>query len=253
MDSPLKGEDLAYFVDNSSPYTYLDRGFEILITPTPNTLTNVMKLFLDTAIVSDIEERLDTGLISGITTNPTLMRKNGSDPWDVYRDIIELGVSDLSIEVFGESYAELLDNSLTVNENYGNVATIKLPCTINGLKVCKYLRNIGIRVNMTLVFSVSQAILCGLAGATYVSPFIGRMDDNSLDGMKLINDISNVYASNGIKTQVLAASVRDVQSVGVAFGLGADICTIPPKVFDNMASHVLTDKGLEQFNRDFLA
>ena len=212
-----------------------------------------MKLFLDTAIVSDIEERLPSGLISGITTNPTLMRKNGSDPWDVYRDIIELGVSDLSIEVFGESYAELLDNSLTVNENYGNVATIKLPCTINGLKVCKYLRTVGIRVNMTLVFSVSQAILCGLAGATYVSPFIGRMDDNSLDGMKLINDISNIYASNGIKTQVLAASVRDVQSVGVAFGLGADICTIPPKVFDNMASHVLTDKGLEQFNRDFLA
>ena len=212
-----------------------------------------MKLFLDTAIVSDIEERLDTGLISGITTNPTLMKKNGSDPWDVYRDILDLGVSDLSIEVFGESYAELLDNSLTVNENYGNVATIKLPCTINGLKVCKYLRNIGIRVNMTLVFSVSQAILCGLAGATYVSPFIGRMDDNSLDGMKLINDISNIYAAKGVKTQVLAASVRDVQSVGVAFGLGADICTIPPKVFDNMASHVLTDKGLEQFNLDFLA
>ena len=145
-----------------------------------------------------------------------------------------------------------MKNSLTVNENYGNVATIKLPCTIDGLKVCKYLRNIGIRVNMTLVFSVSQAILCGLAGATYVSPFIGRMDDNSLDGMKLINDISNVYATSGVKTKVLAASVRDVQSVGVAFGLGADICTIPPKVFDSMASHVLTDKGLEQFNRDFL-
>ena len=212
-----------------------------------------MKLFLDTAIVSDIEERLDTGLRSGITTNPTLMKKNGSDPWDVYRDIIELGVSDLSIEVFGESYAELLDNSLTVNENYGNVATIKLPCTIDGLKVCKYLRTVGIRVNMTLVFSVSQAILCGLAGATYVSPFIGRMDDNSLDGMKLINDISNVYATSGVKTQVLAASIRDVQSVGVAFGVGADICTIPPKVFDNMSKHVLTDKGLKQFNLDFLA
>ena len=146
-----------------------------------------------------------------------------------------------------------MKNSLIVNENYGNVATIKLPCTIDGLKVCKYLRNIGIRVNMTLVFSVSQAILCGLAGATYVSPFIGRMDDNSLDGMKLINDISNVYATSGVKTKVLAASVRDVQSVGVAFGLGADICTIPPKVFDSMASLVLTDKGLEQFNRDFLA
>ena len=212
-----------------------------------------MKLFLDTAIVSDIEERLDTGLISGITTNPTLMRKNGSDPWDVYRDIIELGVSDLSIEVFGESYAELLDNSLTVNENYGNVATIKLPCTIDGLKVCKYLRTVGIRVNMTLVFSVSQAILCGLAGATYVSPFIGRMDDNSLDGMKLINDISNVYSCHSVNTKILAASVRDVQSVGMAFSLGADICTVPPKVFDDMSKHVLTDKGLEQFNADFLA
>ena len=212
-----------------------------------------MKLFLDTAIVSDIEERVSTGLIYGITTNPTLIRKSGRDPWKVYRDIIELGVDDLSIEVYGEIYDELLNNSLTVNENYGNVATIKLPCTIDGLKVCRYLRNIGIRVNMTLVFSVSQAILCGLAGATYVSPFIGRMDDNSLDGMRLINDISSVFKKQFINTMILAASVRDVQSVGVAFGLGADICTIPPKVFDNMAKHALTDKGLEQFNRDFLA
>ena len=212
-----------------------------------------MKLFLDTAIVSDIEERVSTGLIDGITTNPTLIRKSGRDPWKVYRDIIELGVDDLSIEVYGESYDELLKNSLIVNENYGNVATIKLPCTIDGLKVCKYLRNIGIRVNMTLVFSVSQAILCGLAGATYVSPFIGRMDDNSLDGIKLVNDISNIYAKSGIETKVLAASIRDAQSVGVAFGVGADICTIPPKVFDSMVSHVLTDKGLEQFNADFLA
>ena len=212
-----------------------------------------MKLFLDTAIVSDIEERVSTGLIHGITTNPTLIRKSGSDPWKVDRDIIELGVDDLSIEVYGESYDELLKNSLTINENYGNVATIKLPCTIDGLKVCKYLRNIGIRVNMTVLFSVSQAILCGLAGATYISPFIGRMDDNSLDGMRLINDISSVFKKQFINTMILAASVRDVQSVGVAFGLGADICTIPPKVFDSMASHVLTDKGLEQFNADFLA
>ena len=211
-----------------------------------------MKLFLDTAIVPDIEDRFSTGLIAGVTTNPTLIRKSGRDPWKVYRDIIELGVNDLSIEVFGDSYDELLKNALTINENYGNVATIKLPCTINGLKVCKYLRNIDIRVNMTLVFSVSQALLCGLAGATYVSPFIGRMDDNSLDGMKLLNDIANVYKKQFINTMILAASVRDVQSVGVAFGLGADICTIPPKVFDGMANHVLTDRGLEQFNADFL-
>ena len=210
-----------------------------------------MKLFLDTAIVSDIEQRLDTGLIAGITTNPTLIRKSDRDPWSVYTDIVELGVEDLSIEVVGETSEDLVRLALNVNENYGNVATIKLPCTIEGLKACKYLSNIGIRVNMTLVFSVSQAILCGLAGATYVSPFIGRMDDNSLDGMRLISDISNVFKKQSINTLILAASIRDAQSVGVAFGLGADICTIPPKVFDNMAKHALTDKGLEQFNADF--
>ena len=212
-----------------------------------------MKLFLDTAIVSDIEERLDTGLIAGVTTNPTLIRKSGRDPWKVYTDIIELGVEDLSIEVNGESSKELIENGVTINKNYGNVATIKLPCTIEGLKACKYLSNIGLRVNMTLVFSVSQAILCGLAGATYISPFIGRMDDNSLTGLSLIADISKVYKKQFINTIILAASIRDVQSVGKAFELGADICTIPPKVFDNMSKHVLTDKGLEQFNRDFLA
>jgi len=211
-----------------------------------------MKLFLDTAIVSDIEERVDTGLIHGITTNPTLIKKSGRDPWTVYSDIVELGVEDLSIEVYGDDSKELVRNAMTAHGNYGNVATIKLPCTIEGLKACKYLSNLGIRVNMTLVFSVSQAILCGLSGAFYVSPFIGRMDDNSLDGMKLINDISNVFKKQFINTLILAASVRDAQSVGVAFGLGADICTIPPKVFDDMAKHVLTDKGLEQFNKDFL-
>ena len=210
-----------------------------------------MKLFLDTADVKDIEDRLSTGLISGVTTNPTLIKKSGRDPWKVYRDIIELGVDDLSIEVMGDDSKELVRNSMTVQENYGNVATIKLPCTIEGLKACKYLTTVGLRVNMTLVFSVSQAILCSLAGATYVSPFVGRMDDNSIDGVKLVNDICNVFASSGAKTKVLAASLRDVQSVGVAFGVGADICTIPPKVFDDMASHVLTDKGLEQFQRDF--
>ena len=212
-----------------------------------------MKLFLDTAIVSDIEDRLDTGLIAGVTTNPTLIRKSGRDPWQVYTDIIELGVEDLSIEVNGDTSKELIANGVTVNKNYGNVATIKLPCTIEGLKACKYLTNIGLRVNMTLVFSTSQAILCSLAGATYISPFIGRMDDNSLTGLSLLHDICDVFEKQKVKTQVLAASIRDVQSVGRSFEFGADICTIPPKVFDNMANHVLTDKGLEQFNADFLA
>ena len=211
-----------------------------------------MKLFLDTAIVSDIEERLDTGLIAGVTTNPTLIRKSGRDPWKVYTDIIELGIEDLSIEVNGDTSKELVANAVAVNKNYGNVATIKLPCTVEGLKACKYLTNIGLRVNMTLVFSTSQAILCSLAGATYISPFIGRMDDNSLTGLSLLHDICDVFEKQKVKTQVLAASIRDVQSVGRAFEFGADICTIPPKVFDNMSEHVLTDKGLEQFNRDFL-
>ena len=210
-----------------------------------------MKLFLDTAEVKDIEDRVSTGLISGVTTNPTLIKKSGRNPWNVYRDIVELGIDDLSIEVNGEKFKEFTENGVSVNENYGNVATIKLPCTIEGLKACKHLSNIGLRVNMTLVFTVSQAILCSLAGATYVSPFIGRMDDNSLDGMKLINDISNVYSCHSVDTKILAASIRDVQSVGTAFNLGADICTIPPKVFDDMVKHVLTDKGLEQFKRDF--
>jgi len=153
----------------------------------------------------------------------------------------------------GETSAELVKQAMNVHDNYGNVATIKLPCTIEGIKACKYLTNIGLRVNMTLVFSVSQAILCSLANATYISPFIGRMDDNSLTGLSLLADICDVFKKQESKTKVLAASIRDVQSVGRAFEFGADICTIPPKVFDNMANHVLTDRGLEQFNLDFLA
>ena len=223
-----------------------------LITPTPNTQEVQMKLFLDTAEVKDIEDRVHTGLIGGVTTNPTLIRKSGRDPWKVYSDIIELGVEDLSIEVMGESSKELISNGMNVNQNYGNVATVKLPCTIEGLKACKHLTKVGIRVNMTLVFSVSQAILCSLAGATYISPFVGRMDDNSLCGLGLISDISKVFKKHNIKTDILAASIRTVQSVGTAFELGADICTIPPKIFDEMSKHVLTDVGLEQFNRDFL-
>ena len=249
--APSKGNSCLLRRQPFPLYLYPMNGY--LITPTPNTQTNVMKLFLDTAEVKDIEDRIHTGLISGITTNPTLIRKSGRDPWKVYNDIIELGIDDLSIEVMGESSSDLISNGMNVNLNYGNVATVKLPCTIEGLKACKHLTKIGIRVNMTLVFSVSQAILCALAGATYISPFIGRMDDNSLTGLSLIADISKVYKKQFINTIILAASVRDVQSVGKAFELGADICTIPPKVFDNMANHALTDVGLEQFNRDFLA
>jgi len=253
VDSPPQEEDIAYFVDNSSSLYISRQRFRDTYNTTTNTQTYIMKLFLDTAIVSDIEDRFNTGLIAGITTNPTLIKKSGRDPWKVYRDIVELGVDDLSIEIMGDDSKELVRNAMTVHENYGNVATIKLPCTVEGLKACSYLSAIGVRVNMTLVFSVSQAILCSLAKATYISPFIGRMDDNSLKGLDLICDIGNIYRKQQVKTKILAASIRDTQSVGRAFGLGADICTIPPKVFDSMVSHVLTDKGLEQFNADFLA
>ena len=212
-----------------------------------------MRLFLDTAIVSDVEERLPTGLISGITTNPTLIKKSGREPEDVYREMLNLGVMDLSIEVPGTDCTEFIANGFQAVRDWGSYATVKLPCTVEGLKACKYLEERNVRCNMTLVFSVSQAVLCGIARATYVSPFVGRLDDNGLDGLKLITDICTVYCRQNIATKVLAASIRDAQSAAKAFSSGAYICTLPPKVFDNMSTHVLTDKGLEQFNRDFLA
>ena len=205
-----------------------------------------MKLFLDTADVKSVKARLSTGLISGITTNPTLIFKSGKHPQTVYQELIKLGIDDISMEVMGDSEDELFMNAMGHVKSYADKATIKLPCTIDGLKACKRLSAINVRTNVTLIFSPAQAILASLAGATYISPFIGRMDDNSLDGMKLINDIKNT----GVTAQILAASIRDPQSVGTAFALGADICTVPAGVFDRMYNHVLTDKGLEQFERD---
>lgn len=206
-----------------------------------------MKLFLDTADVKSVKARLSTGLISGITTNPTLIFKSGIHPQTVYQELIKLGIDDISMEVMGDSEDELFKNAMGHVKTYAEKATIKLPCTIDGLKACKRLSAVNVRTNVTLIFSPAQAILASLAGATYISPFIGRMDDNSLDGMKLINDISNTLRSD---TKILAASIRDPQSVGTAFALGADICTVPVDVFDRMYNHVLTDKGLEQFEKD---
>ena len=209
-----------------------------------------MKLFLDTADVKSVKARLSTGLISGITTNPTLIFKSGRHPQTVYQELIKLGINDISMEVIGDSEDELFKNAMGHVKTYAEKATIKLPCTIDGLKVCKRLSAVNVRTNVTLIFSPAQAILASLAGATYISPFIGRMDDNSLDGMKLINDIKNTLTTD---TKILAASIRDPQSVGTAFSLGADICTVPTGVFDRMYNHVLTDKGVEQFERDHAA
>ena len=210
-----------------------------------------MKLFLDSAIIKDITERLDTGVISGVTTNPTLIKKSGKDPDDIYADLIkDIGVKDVSIEVDGKDADTLILNGIKYGKLWVNEATIKLPCTKEGIKACKTLSYMGMRVNMTLVFSVTQAILCSLAGATYVSPFVGRLDDNGHDGIGLIRDIAKVFCHNRSETKILAASIRDANTVGRAFAAGAHICTIPPKVFDDMFKHVLTDKGLFTFMHD---
>ena len=207
-----------------------------------------MKLFLDTAIIEEIDSRLDSGVISGVTTNPTLIKKSGKDPDDIYADLINnIGVKDLSIEVNGQFADQLIENGIKYGKLWQNEATIKLPCTPEGIKACKMLSYMGIRTNMTLVFSVSQAILCALAGASYVSPFVGRLDDNGHDGIGLIREIAKVFCHNRSDTKILAASIRDAATVGKAFQAGAHICTIPPKVFDDMYKHVLTDKGLFQF------
>tara|TARA_R100000654_G_scaffold54448_1_gene80631 strand:+ start:954 stop:1595 length:642 start_codon:yes stop_codon:yes gene_type:complete len=209
-----------------------------------------MKIFLDTAVVEDIDRR-HFGLIEGVTTNPTLIAKSGRTPHEVYQEIFDLGIKDLSIEVQGEYFDEFIANGLSMIETYGKVATIKLPCTPDGLKACKYLVSKGIRVNMTLVFSVSQAILCSIAGATYISPFVGRLEDNGHDGIELIRQIANLFWREKSNTKILAASIRTAKGAVDAFKVGADICTVPPKVFDGMSDHVLTDKGFYQFLQDF--
>ena len=210
-----------------------------------------MELFLDTAEVEKIKPRIGTGLISGITTNPTLIKKSGENVWAIYGKLIDLDIPDISMEVVAETDSEFIDRGLNLQKDYGKKATVKLPCTIDGLRACRYLSRIGIRTNVTLVFSLSQAILAATAGATYVSPFVGRLNDNSVDGLALIEQIATLYKLKCVKTKVLAASLRDVRSVGEAFLKGADVCTIPVDVFDKMYEHVLTEAGVAKFNADF--
>ena len=210
-----------------------------------------MKLFLDTADVESIADSFETGLIDGVTTNPTLMMKSGSNPEDVYQELINLGVPDVSMEVVGDSH-EMIQEGLRLAEKFKYQATIKVPCTPDGLIACRELSRNCIKVNVTLIFSPSQAILAAKAGATYVSPFVGRVDDNSFGGLCLIKDIANIYEKQNWKmTEILAASIRDVRSVGRAFEYGANICTLPPVVFRKMYKHILTDKGIELFENDW--
>ena len=211
-----------------------------------------MKIFLDTADTDAIKENFSTDLIEGITTNPTLIRKSGRDPEDVYQELIELGVPDISMEVVGD-YTTMYEEGLRLARKFGkDQATIKVPCTPDGLKVCKELSKELINVNVTLIFSPAQAILSAKAGAKYVSPFAGRLDDNSFSGIELIENISDIYTIQGIKkTEILAASIRDVKTVSDSFAAGADIVTLPPSVFKKMYNHVLTDKGLYLFDMDW--
>ena len=215
-----------------------------------------MKIFLDTADVSLIEQYYGTGLIDGVTTNPTLIKKSGYDPEEVYRKIALIGVDDISMEIVTDDSYEFLKEGRRLKEKFGEITTIKVPCTPEGLKGCKLLSKEGIRVNVTLIFSAAQAVLASKAGAAYVSPFVGRVDDNSFDGLRLIEEIADIYETqsrlyNFVDTEILSASIRDVGSVSKSFEYGAGIVTMPPSVFEKMYNHVLTDKGLDLFQKDW--
>tara|TARA_B100001778_G_C18452157_1_gene567229 strand:+ start:213 stop:905 length:693 start_codon:yes stop_codon:yes gene_type:complete len=207
-----------------------------------------MKIFLDTADVPTILKHFETGLIDGVTTNPSLIKKSGRDPEDVYRELVMAGVPDISMEVVEDMILE----GRRLSGEFNDVCTIKVPCTPEGLKACKILSNDGVRVNVTLIFNAAQAILSAKAGATYISPFIGRLDDNSVAGLEVIRSISEVFRVQNVKkTKILAASIRDVYKVSRAFWNGADIVTMPPKIFEGMYNHILTDRGLEIFDKDY--
>ena len=216
-----------------------------------NDLIPTMKIFLDTADTEAIKEGYATGLIDGITTNPSLIMKSGRNPEDVYQELIDLGIPDISMEVVGTG-EEMVAEGRRLAKKFGKQSTIKVPCTRGGLAACRVLSKDLIKVNVTLIFSPVQAILSAKAGAKYVSPFVGRVDDNSFGGLCLIKDIANIYNKQQIyNTEILAASIRNVRDVGRAFEYGANICTIPPSVFDKMYKHVLTDAGLAQFDKDW--
>ena len=211
-----------------------------------------MKIFLDCSDAELVRTYYETGLVDGVTTNPSLMLKAGKDPKDVYKEISNIFPfhASISAEVVGETAEDMLDMAEDLIDIGPNI-TIKVPCTPQGLKACKELSEDEVNVNVTLVFSAAQAILAAKAGATYVSPFVGRVFDQSFDGIGLIEEISDIFATHGAKTQVLAASIRETYQVAQAFKVGADICTIPSKVFESMFQHVLTDKGLDIFDKDW--
>ena len=209
-----------------------------------------MKIFLDTADTRAIGKHfIETGLIDGVTTNPSLIMKSGQQPETVYFDLFKLGVKDISMEVVSNTSQGMIEEADRLINKFHDVVTIKVPCTREGLIACKQLSDRGIRVNVTLIFSASQAILSAKAGAKYISPFVGRVDDQRFGGCNLIKRIREVLPYD--QCEILSASIRSVGDVEHSFEQGADICTMPPTVFEKMYDHILTEKGLQLFDFDY--
>ena len=209
-----------------------------------------MKFFVDTADVDEIRDLVDTGLVDGVTTNPSLILKSGRDIIEVTREICGLVEGPVSAEVTALDYDGMIKEAATLSKIADNIC-IKLPLTMDGLKACKTLTSDGQKTNVTLCFSANQALLAAKAGATFISPFIGRLDDIGIDGMELIEEIRVIYDNYGFETQVLAASIRTVNHVKDAAIAGADVATIPPSTLKALVKHPLTDKGLDAFLADW--
>ena len=210
-----------------------------------------MKIFLDTANLESIKKFNDMGLLDGITTNPSLMSKEGGNPKDAMEEITKIIKGDVSLEVISTKYSGMMEEGKRLRQ-YGDNVVVKVPMTPDGLKACKSLSSEGIPVNVTLIFSANQALLAAKSGAKYVSPFIGRLDDIGQDGMQLIQDIKDIFKNYPeLKTQILVASIRHPVHVVDAAKIGADVVTLPPAVLDKMMLHPLTKIGLENFLADW--
>ena len=209
-----------------------------------------MKFFVDTAEVDQIAELNDLGMVDGVTTNPSLILKSGRDILEVTKEIAGMVEGPVSAEVVATEAEAMIAEGRKLAKIADNIA-VKVPLTWDGLKACKVLSGEGNMVNVTLCFSANQALLAAKAGATFISPFIGRLDDINLDGMELIGDIRTIYDNYGFETQILAASIRTVNHAYQAAMIGADVMTAPPAVIKKMAEHPLTDAGLDAFLKDW--
>ncbi len=209
-----------------------------------------MKFFLDTAEIDEINKWAPTGFLDGVTTNPSLIKKSGRDMIEVITEICSITDTPVSAEVAALDFETMIKEADVLKKIAPNVC-IKLPTTMDGLRACSTLTKQGVKTNLTLCFSPNQALLCAKAGATYVSPFIGRLDDMNLDGMQLIEDIRTIFDNYGYETQILAASIRTANHVSEAALAGADVSTIPASTLGKLVHHPLTDKGLEGFVKDW--